>query len=153
VSRDRDVLGELARFQATHVFLSVTTLDPELARVMEPRAATPTARLRTIRELSGAGIPVGALVAPVIPGLTDHEAPAILEAVRDAGALTAGYVTLRLPFAVKDLFIDWLARHFPERKERVLGRLRGVRGGKLNDSTFGRRMRGQGEWADVFSRM
>jgi DNA repair photolyase len=153
VSRDRDVLGELARYQAAHVFLSVTTLDPDLARVMEPRAATPAARLRTIRELTEAGIPVGVLVAPVIPGLTDHEAPAILRAVRDAGARTAGYVTLRLPFAVKDLFADWLERHFPERKERVLGRLRGVRGGKLNDSTFGRRMRGDGEWADVFSRM
>jgi DNA repair photolyase len=93
------------------------------------------------------------LVAPIIPGLNDHEAPTILEAVRDSGARTAGYVTLRLPYAVKDLFADWLGRHFPERKERVLGRLRDVRGGKLNDSTFGRRMRGEGEWADVFSRM
>jgi DNA repair photolyase len=153
VSRDRDLLGELARYRAAHVFLSVTTLDPDLARVMEPRAATPAARLRTLRELSDAGIPVGALVAPIIPGLNDHEAPAILQAVRDAGARTAGYVTLRLPYAVKDLFTDWLERHFPERKDRILGRLRSVRGGKLNDSTFGQRMRGQGEWADVFSRM
>jgi DNA repair photolyase len=120
---------------------------------MEPRAATPAARLRTIRELTDASVPVGVLVAPIIPGLNDHEAPAILEAVRDAGARSAGYVTLRLPYAVKDLFTDWLERHFPERKERVLGRLRAVRGGKLNDSTFGRRMRGEGEWADVFSRM
>jgi DNA repair photolyase len=153
VSRDRDILGELARYQAAHVFVSVTTLDPNLARVLEPRAATPAARLRTIRELTDAGIPVGVLVAPIIPGLNDHEAPMILEAVRDAGARSAGYVTLRLPYAVKDLFADWLGRHFPERKERVLGRLRGTRGGKLNDSTFGRRMRGEGEWADVFSRM
>ena len=113
----------------------------------------PAARLRTVRELTDAGIPVGVLVAPVIPGLTDHEAPAILKAAAEAGARTAGYVTLRLPFAVKDLFADWLGRHFPERKERVLGRLREARGGKLNDSTFGRRMRGEGEWADVFSRM
>jgi DNA repair photolyase len=153
ISRDRDVLGELARHQAANVFLSITTLDPELARVMEPRAAAPAARLRTLRELTDAGIPVGVLVAPVIPGLTDHEAPAILAAAADAGARTAGYVTLRLPFAVKDLFADWLGRHFPDRKERVLGRLRAARRGKLNDSTFGRRMRGDGEWADVFSRM
>jgi DNA repair photolyase len=135
------------------VFLSVTTLDADLARVMEPRAATPAARLRTVRELTDTGIPVGVLVAPIIPGLNDHEAPAILEAAREAGARVAGYVTLRLPFAVKDLFADWLERHFPERKERVLGRLRGARGGKLNDSRFGRRMRGEGEWADVFSRL
>jgi DNA repair photolyase len=153
VSRDRDLLGDLARHQATHVFLSITTLDAELARIMEPRAATPTARLRTIREVTDAGIPVGVLVAPIIPGLTDHEAPAILDAARNAGARCAGYVTLRLPFAVKDLFADWLQQHFPERKERVLGRLRQARGGKLNDSQFGRRMRGEGEWADVFSRM
>jgi len=120
---------------------------------MEPRAATPAARLRTVRELTDAGIPVGVLVAPIIPGLNDHEAPAILAAAADAGARTAGYVTLRLPFAVKELFAEWLGRHFPAKKERVLGRLRAARGGKLNDSTFGRRMRGEGEWADVFSRM
>src|SRR5262245_35524243 len=153
VSRDRDILGELARYQAANVFLSITTLDPDPARVMEPRAAAPAARLRTVRELTDAGIPVGVLVAPVIPGLTDHEAPAILAAAAEAGARTAGYVTLRLPFAVKDLFAEWLGRHFPQRKERVLGRLRAARGGKLNDSKFGRRMRGEGEWADVFSRM
>ena len=106
-----------------------------------------------MRELTDAGIPAGVLVAPVIPGLTDHEAPAILKAAHEAGARMAGYVTLRLPFEVKNLFADWLERHYPERKERVLGRLRDVRGGKLNDSTFGRRMRGEGEWADVFSRL
>jgi len=153
VCRDRDLLSELARYQAAHVFLSITTLDPELARLMEPRAATPAARLRALRELTDAGVPVGVLVAPVIPGLTDHEAPAILNAAHEAGARMAGYVTLRLPFEVKGLFADWLERHFPERKERVLGRVRDVRGGKLNDSTFGRRMRGDGEWADVFSRL
>jgi DNA repair photolyase len=153
VCRDRDLLSELARYQSAHVFLSITTLDPELARVMEPRAATPAARLRALRELTEAGVPVGVLVAPVIPGLTDHEAPAILKAAHEAGARMAGYVTLRLPFGMKDLFADWLGHHFPERKERVLGRLRAVRGGKLNDSTFGRRMRGAGEWADVFSRL
>jgi DNA repair photolyase len=153
VSRDRDLLGELARYQAAHVFLSITTLDPDLARVMEPRAAAPAARLRTVRDLTEAGIPVGVLVAPIIPGLNDHEAPAILQAAAAAGARTAGYVTLRLPFAVKDLFAAWLQQYFPNRRERVLGRLRSARGGKLNDSTFVRRMRGEGEWADVFSRM
>src|SRR5262249_10997573 len=128
-------------------------LDPELARRMEPRAATPSARLRSIRELTEAGIPVGVMVAPVVPGLTDHEAPAILEAAADAGALTAGFVLLRLPFAVKELFTAWLEQHYPERKERVLRRIRELRNGRLNDSRFGMRMRGEGEWADMFGAM
>lgn len=153
VARDRDLLGELAKYDAAHVFLSVTTLDPELARNLEPRAAAPAARLRTIRELTEAGIPVGVLVAPIIPGLNDHEAPMILQAAADAGARCAGYVTLRLPFAVNDLFAAWLEQHYPNKKERVLGRLREIRGGRLNDSTFGRRMRGEGNWADLFSTM
>ena len=150
VSRDRDLLGNLACYQAAAVHISVTTLNPELARTMEPRAATPAARLRAVRELSEAGVPVGVLVAPVIPGLTDHEAPAILEAAADAGALAAGYVPIRLPFAVKELFVAWLEQHYPNRKERVLSRIRDLRGGKLYDSRWGVRMRGEGEWADVF---
>lgn len=153
VARDRDVLGELAKYQAVQVFLSITTLDPELARNMEPRAATPSARLRTIRELSDAGISVGVLVAPIIPGLNDHEAPTILKAAAGAGAICAGYVTLRLPFAVKEIFTAWLEQHYPNKKDRVLGRLRDARGGKLNDVKFGRRMRGEGKWADLFSTM
>lgn len=153
VTRDADLLGELARHQAAAVFLSITTLDAELARVMEPRASAPAARLRAVRELTRAGVPVGVLMAPVIPGLTDHEAPAILAAVAEAGAKFAGYVTLRLPFAVKDLFETWLGQHYPHKKERVLGRLRAARGGKLNDAQFGSRMRGEGEWADLFSTM
>lgn len=153
VARDRDLLGELARFHAAAVYVSVTTLDAELARKMEPRAATPAARLRAVRELTDAGVPVGVLVAPVIPGLTDHEAPAILEASAAAGALSAGYVLLRLPFAVKDLFVSWLEQHYPRRKERVLSRLRDLRGGKLYDSQWGVRMRGEGEWAEVFGAM
>jgi DNA repair photolyase len=153
VSRDRDLLAVLAQFQAAAVFLSVTTLDPEIARKMEPGAATPDARLRAIRELTEAGVPVGVLVAPVVPGLTDHEAPAILEAAADAGATFAGFVTLRLPFVVKDLFSAWLELHFPNHKEKVLGRVRDIRGGKLNDTRFGVRMRGEGEWADVFSNL
>src|SRR5439155_19867521 len=151
--RDADLLADLARDGAAAAFVSVTTLDADLARRMEPRAATPAARLRAVEQLRTAGVPVGVLVAPVIPGLTDHEAPAILRAAHDAGARMAGYVTLRLPFEVKGLFADWLERHFPERKARVLGRVRDARGGKLNDSTFGRRMRGEGAWADVFSHL
>src|SRR5439155_5868655 len=127
---------------------SVTTLDADLARKMEPRAATPVARLRAIEELRKAGVPVGVMVAPVIPGLTDHEAPAILRAAADAGAMAAYYVVLRLPLGVKDLFADWLDRHFPGRGEKVLGRIRGARGGRLNDPRFGSRMRGEGPWAE-----
>ena len=143
----------MGSFNAAAVFLSITTLDPELARNLEPRAATPAARLRALRELTEAGVPTGVMVAPIIPGLNDHEAPAILQAAADAGAKSAGYVTLRLPFAVKDLFTEWLERHYPNRKERVLGRLRETRGGRLNESQFGSRMRGEGQWADLFSTM
>jgi len=153
VARDRDILGELALYRASAVHISITTLDPELARTMEPRAATPAARLRAVRELTDAGVPVGVLVAPVVPGLTDHEAPAILEAAAKAGALAAGYVPLRLPFAVKDLFVAWLEQHYPNRKERVLSRIRDLRGGKLYDSRWGMRMRGEGEWVSVFGAM
>ena len=129
VCRDRDLLGELAQSGRPHVFLSITTLDPELARRHGAAGRRPRRPgCGPSRELTEAGIPVGVMVAPVIPGLTDHEAPAILKAAAAAGARTAGYVTLRLPFAVKDLFADWLERHYPERKERVLGRLREVRG-------------------------
>jgi DNA repair photolyase len=147
VSRDRDVLGELARHDAAAVFLSVTTLDAELAGRMEPRASRPEGRLAAIAELAAAGIPVGVLAAPVIPGLTDHELPAILEATGKAGARFAGYVLLRLPHAVADLFDDWLRRHYPERRDKVLGRLRDLRGGRPSDSRFGHRMRGEGELA------
>jgi DNA repair photolyase len=144
VTRDADLFGELAAHQAAAVFVSVTTLDGDLARRMEPRAAQPAGRLAAVAELAAAGVPVGVLVAPVIPGLTDHELPAILEAAAAAGARHAGYVLLRLPHGVANLFTQWLERHFPEKKERVLGRLRGLRGGRLNDARFGTRMRGQG---------
>jgi DNA repair photolyase len=148
VTRDIDVLGQLARYQAGAVFVSVTTLDADLAGKMEPRASRPAARLEAIRELSAAGIPVGVMMAPIIPGLTDHEIPAVLEAARAAGALSAGKVLLRLPFAVKDLFTDWLGRHYPLKKERILGRVRSTRSGQLNNSSFGSRMKGEGFWAD-----
>ncbi|MBA2243585.1 MAG: PA0069 family radical SAM protein [Gemmatimonadetes bacterium] len=148
VTRDLDLLGELARHRAAMVNLSITSLDAELQRVMEPRTSTPARRLDAIRQLAEAGIPVGVMVAPVIPGLTDHELPAILQAAADAGACTAGFVPLRLPLGVKDLFEHWLETHFPERKEKVLGRVRGMRGGKLNDPNFRSRMRGEGAYAE-----
>jgi DNA repair photolyase len=153
VTRDIDVLSELARYQATAVFVSVTTLDNDLARIMEPRASQPPGRLAAIAELACAGIPVGVMVAPVIPGLTDHEMPAILQAAREAGACGAGYVLLRLPFAVAPLFENWLEQHFPQKKSKVLGRIRSLRAGKLNDSRFGSRLRGEGELADVIKEM
>jgi len=148
VARDADLLGDLARDHAAGVFLSVTTLDGSLQRKMEPRASAPERRLEAVQELTAAGVPVGVLVAPVILGLTDHEMPAILQASARAGAKFAGYVPLRLPYAVKDLFLRWLEDHFPERKEKVLGRIRELRGGKLNDPRFGSRLRGEGIFAE-----
>ena len=148
VTRDIDVLSSLARVGASAVFLSVTTLDPHLTQIMEPRTSSPARRLDAIRQLSQARIPVGVMIAPVIPGLTDHEIPQILHAAREAGAHSAGYVPLRLPFGVKDLFVDWLAHHMPDRKEKVLNRIRDLRGGKLNDSNFHTRMHGDGPFAD-----
>ncbi len=144
VTRDIDLLAELARYRAAVVFVSVTSLDEELARVMEPRTAMPAARLRAVRELNAAGIPAGVFIAPVIPGLTDHELPAIVKAAKEAGAPFAGMVPVRLPGAVAELFIGWLERHFPERKAKVLAQIRAMRGGKLNESRFGQRMRGEG---------
>src|SRR5690606_3563537 len=115
--------------------------------VLEPRTSIPARRLAAIETLAKAGVPVGVMVAPLLPGLNGHEMPAILEAAARAGARFAGYTMLRLPYAVKDLCVAWLERHFPERKEKVLGRLREMRGGKLNESRFHARMRGQGEYA------
>jgi DNA repair photolyase len=148
VTRDIDILGELAQHRAVVVFVSVTTLDTELRRVMEPRTSPPASRLAAIRELSRAGIPVGVLTAPVIPGLTDHEMPAIIGAAVEAGAQFAGHVTLRLPYAVAPLFEQWLSYHFPDRKEKVLNRIRSLRSGKLNDPRFASRMTGEGIFAE-----
>ncbi len=153
VTRDRDVLSDLARHQCTAVYLSVTTLDAALAAKLEPRAASPAHRLRAIRELADAGIPVGVMVAPVIPGLTDHEMPAILQAAADAGAKYAGYVLLRLPHAVKEVFQQWLDDHAPGKKARILDRVRTLRGGKLNVSEWGTRMKGEGIFADQLREM
>jgi DNA repair photolyase len=147
VLRDLDLLGKLAAVEAAHVTLSVTTLDRELQRALEPRASSPEARLEAIRGLAGAGVPVAVNVAPVIPGLTDHEIPAILEAAAGAGASAAGFVLLRLPHGVKDLFVEWVGAHRPERAGRVLSRIRETREGGLYRSPFGTRMRGTGEYA------
>ncbi len=148
VTRDLDVLTELARYQATAVYVSVTTLDTDLAGQLEPRASRPAARLRAIRELSAAGIPVGVMVAPVIPGLTDHELPAILEAAAAAGAKRAGYIVMRLPYAVKEIFLQWLDDHVPTKKARVVDRVQEIRGGKLNVSEWGTRLKGEGIFAE-----
>ena len=152
VTRDIDLLGELAAHQAAAVNISVTSLDPKLQRVLEPRTSTPRARLEAMAQLRAAGIPVGVMVAPVIPGLTDHEVPAILQAAAEAGAQFAGYIVVRLPYAVAPLFERWLEEHFPDRKEKVLGRIRHLRGGeRLNDPRFKSRMRGEGIFAEQIS--
>ena len=151
VTRDIDLLGELARYGAASVLISIATLDPGLALKMEPRASRPGRRLAAIRELARAGIPAGVLTAPVVPGLTEHELPAIVQVAAEAGAGHARYTVLRLPYAVKDLFAQWLERHYPDRKEKVLNRIRAMRGGRLNDPNFGSRMRGRGVFADQIS--
>jgi DNA repair photolyase len=148
VTRDIDLLADLARDNCAAVYISVTTLNSELAGQLEPRASRPAARLRAIRELSAAGIPVGVMVAPVIPGLTDHEMPAILAAAAAAGAKRAGYIVLRLPHAVKEIFQQWLADHAPGKSTRVLDRIRQMRGGALNVSEWGTRLKGEGIFAD-----
>jgi DNA repair photolyase len=151
VTRDVDVLSELASHGAAAVFVSVTTLNGDLARLLEPRATQPQGRLAAIATLARAGVPTGVMVAPVIPGLTDHEMPAILQAAVAAGARFAGYTALRLPLGLGPLFEAWLARHFPDQKEKVLSRVRQMHGGKLNDSRFGVRMRGQGPMAELLA--
>jgi DNA repair photolyase len=148
VDRDLDLLASLAAERLVHVYLSITTLDASLVRTMEPRTASPQAKLRVIKELSSAGVPVGVMVAPIIPGLNDQEIPAVLAAAREAGAATAGFVLLRLPFAVRPIFADWLARSYPEKADRVLALIRSTRDGRLNDPNWGSRMRGQGAYAD-----
>jgi DNA repair photolyase len=148
VTRDIDHLAALAEHGAAAVFLSITTLDPEVARIMEPRASHPRDRLEAVARLAAAGIPVGVMVAPVVPAITDHEMPRILEAAAEAGAQSAGYVMMRLPGAVAGLFEGWLEEHFPDRKDKVMNRVREMRGGKVYDPTFGSRMRGEGIYAD-----
>lgn len=149
VLRDLDLLADLARDGLAGVAVSVTTLDVELKRVMEPQTASPHARLETVRKLNEAGVPAGVMVAPVIPVLTDHEMEGILEAAAAAGARWAGYVLLRLPYEVKDIFREWLAAHYPDRAEHVMSVVQQMRGGKDYDSSFGTRMRGTGPFAEL----
>ena len=148
VTRDVDLLADLASHSAAVVNVSITSLDSSLQRVMEPRTSIPARRLAAVEALSSAGVPVNVMVAPVIPGLTDHEVPAILSAIAAAGARSAGFIPLRLPGAVAGIFERWLEDHFPDRKERVLNRIRELRGGRLNDPRFGERMRGSGPYWD-----
>jgi len=152
VTRDLDLLAAMAADGLARVALSVTTLDPALARTLEPRAAAPHRRLEALRTLSAAGVPTSVMVAPVIPALNDHEIEAVLEAAAAAGTQQAGYVLLRLPHEVKQLFAAWLEAHAPLRAERVLALVRQCRDGKLNDPTFGRRMRGQGAYAELIAK-
>jgi DNA repair photolyase len=153
VTRDIDILSELARHNAVVVNLSITSLGVDLQRILEPRTSAPNARLHAVAQLRAAGIPVGVMVAPVIPGINDHEIPTIVAACGKAGAQFAGHVLLRLPWAVRPLFEHWLDEHFPERKAKVLDRLRASRGGKLYDSRWRKRQTGEGIFAEQISNM
>jgi DNA repair photolyase len=149
IERDLDLLVPMAVRHQVMVAITVTTLDADIARTLEPRAATPSRRLRTIRTLTEAGIPVGVSIAPVIPFVTEPDMERVLEACAEAGATSASYIVLRLPWEVAPLFKDWLAAHFPDRAERVMNRVRDMRGGKDYDASFAHRMKGEGLWADL----
>ncbi len=151
IERDIDLLAPLARERLVSVYMSIPTLDAELARVMEPRATAPARRLRTIERLAQAGIPMGVSVSPLIPFLNEPELEEVLAQARDAGATTAFATVLRLPWEVNPLFQQWLQTHFPDRAARVMARVRDLRGGRDNDSRFGQRMRGQGVWAQLLA--
>lgn len=152
IERDLDLLAPMARERLVHVYLSITTLDNSLSSRLEPRASAPHSRLKAVKRLSEAGVPVGVMFAPVIPWVNDHELEAVLEAARDAGATSAGYVLLRLPHEVAPLFRDWLQTHLPDRAAHVMSTVQQLRGGKDYDSRFGTRLRGEGVYADLLSR-
>jgi DNA repair photolyase len=149
IARDLDLMGPMGRAGLTRAAVSVTTLDRKLARVMEPRAATPDRRIWAIRQLSDAGVPVAVMFAPVIPGLNDHELEGVLQRAAEAGAVGAGYVVLRLPLEIKDLFKEWLAANLPERAERVMSLVRQMRHGRDYDMEWGKRMKGEGPIAEL----
>jgi DNA repair photolyase len=153
VTRDVDLLAQLAAHRAAAVYVSITTLDSKLARVMEPRTSSPERRLEALAALSAAGVPAGVLVAPVVPALTDHELPRIIESAAQAGVTRAGYVILRLPHGLKALFEAWLDANEPEKKEKVLARVRALRGGKLYQSEWTQRQTGTGAFADQIAQM
>ena len=148
ITRDIDILQQLASLDLVHVLISITTLNPELVHVMEPRTSTPEKRLEALKLLANSRIPVGVNAAPIIPGLNDEELPTILREAASRGATTAGYILVRLPGPVKPLFLYWLQRKLPERKLKIINRLQDVRAGKLSDSRFGTRMRGEGRIAE-----
>ena len=151
VERDLDVIAPMAERRLVGIYISLTTLDPTLARIMEPRAASPQRRLKTIKTLADAGVPVGVSASPMIPFINEPEIERILEAAADAGARSAFSVVLRLPWEVNPLFQQWLTRHFPDRAARVMARMHDMRGGKDYDSRFGTRMKGEGVWAQLLS--
>ncbi len=151
IERDIDILSEMAANGLTRVGISLTTLDPDLSRKMEPRAPSPKRRLDTIRKLSQAGIPVRVMTSPIVPGLTDPEIEALLKAASEAGATTASWIMLRLPREVSDLWQDWLAEHYPDRVEKIMSRLREMHGGRSYDPRWGHRMRGEGKYAELVS--
>lgn len=153
IARDVDILADMASDNTARATLSITTLNPELARKLEPRTSSPAAKLKAMELLAKAGVPMGVNIAPVIPGLTDQEMPAILKAARDAGATTAGLTLLRLPYSVKDLFAEWLDQHAPDRKDKVLNFIRASRDGKLNDANFGSRFEMKGAIAENIEKM
>lgn len=153
VTRDIDLLSQFASFGGIGVFVSITSLNPALTAVMEPRTSRPARRLAAIEQLAKAGIPVGVMVAPVIPGLTDHEMQAILTAAAEHGARWAGSTLVRLPLAVAPLFEEWLGHHFPDRKDKILNRIRSLREDNLNNSEYGNRMKGSGVFADTYRQL
>ena len=153
VTRDIDILQEMARYHGVGVFISLSSLRDDLVESLEPRTTRPERRLKTIQELSAAGVPVGVMVAPVIPGLNDHEIPSVLEAAAVAGARYANYILLRLPYVLKDIFIAYIERHFPTHKQKIIHRIQHIRGGKLNVSEFGERFRGTGIFAEQIKKM
>lgn len=148
ITRDIDLLTELNKYDCVSVTISITSLDNQLTGVMEPRTSRPKRRLEAVRKLSEAGIPVGVNIAPVIPGITDHEMVSILESAKEAGADFAGYSIVRLPHKVKDMFVEWLEQHYPDRKNKVVNKVLDIREGKLNNSKWGDRMQGQGSYAE-----
>jgi DNA repair photolyase len=152
VERDLDLLERMAREELVQVFVSIGSLDGEVARTLEPRAAAPYRRVETIRRLSARGVPCGTLVAPIIPFLNDKDMETVLEAVSEAGARMAGYTLLRLPWEVRELFKDWLERHYPLKAKHVMARIRDMRGGRDNDPQFGSRMKGEGHFAELLRR-
>jgi DNA repair photolyase len=152
IERDLDILAPMAEKRLVNVYISCNNLDHELARRLEPRCSAPRRRLQAMKRLSEAGVPVGVLVAPVIPFLTDHEIEAVLEAAWAHGARQAGYVLLRLPWEIKHIFRDWLERHYPLKAKHVMSRLQAMRGGRDNDPHFGTRMSGTGELAELLER-